>query len=322
MVNINSDDVMAQKKEKEEASKKEQEKRIKFGNFEFDEKHYLNTRLSKTEKEREIVIRLLPFSETELSPFKKIHVHSVRAINEHGELKWKKFMCPVGMGKDDKCPFCETAQKARKLMFEEKDEAKKAKYKEQLVINSSKDYWLVRCIDRANEQDGVKFWRFPDARNGDGIWDKIYNLFITKQKRGVNIFDLYDGKDLVITVKRQIDSAGKEKLVYQIQDDEEKRPLADTEEQMEAWVNDPMKWDDVYSVKSYDFLSIVVGGDWPVWNKELGKFIPKSEADKIEAEAQAQADRENAEGSSNDFSTFTVDINEGGEAEDDGDLVF
>ena len=136
---------------------------------------------------------------------------------------------------------------------------------------------------------------------------QIYSLFETKKKRGVNIFDLYEGKDLVITVKRQVDSSGKEKMVYQIQDDEKVRPLADSEEKMEEWVNDPMKWDDVYSVKDYDYLSLIVMGEWPVWNKDMNKWIAKSEADKIATEAKQQEISENLKPESKDFSTFTVD---------------
>lgn len=307
MVNVDSESVMAQKVEKEEAVKKSQEKKIKFGNVEFDEKHYLNTRLAKDEKEKEIVIRLLPFSETELSPFKKIYVHSVKVPGDNGEKKWKKFMCPIGMHKSDKCPFCETAKKAKKLKFEADNEELKKRYNSIEFMNSPKDYWLVRCIDRANEDDGVKFWRFPDAKDGDGIWDKIYALFETKKRRGVEIFDLYKGKDLVITVKKQTDSAGKEKMVYQIQDDEVVRPLSESEEQMEKWVNDPMKWDDVYSIKDYDYMSLVVQGEVPVWSKDLNKWISKTESDKITQEAEKQEAEENLRPESKDFSTFTVD---------------
>ena len=100
MVNVNSESVIAQKVEKEEAIKKAQEKKTKF-NVEFDEKHYLNTRLSKGEDKREIVVRLLPFSEKETSPFKKVYVHSVKITNEKGEKQWKKFMCPEEMAKSE-----------------------------------------------------------------------------------------------------------------------------------------------------------------------------------------------------------------------------
>ena len=173
VTNISAESVMAQKVEKEEAEKKALEKNsVKFGNVEFDEKHYLNTRLAKGEKEKEVVIRLLPFSSTELSPFKKIHVHSVRITNENGEKQWKKFMCPIKMKKSDRCPFCETAAESRRLRFESKEPALQQKFKDTEFMNTVKDYWLVRCIDRAHEEHGVKFWRFPDARSGDGVWDK------------------------------------------------------------------------------------------------------------------------------------------------------
>ena len=224
-----------------------------------------------------MVIRLLPFSEEHRSPFFKVHVHSVKMKNENGEKVWKKFMCPVGMGKSEKCPFCEVAQKARKLKFENTDdETVFKKYSSVEFMNEAKDYWLVRCIDRAHEEDGVKFWRFPDARNGEGIWDKIISLMETKKRRGVEIFDIYDGKDLVITVKRQTDSSGKEKMVYQIQDDEKQKPLAETEEQMENWVCDSKKWDDVYTIKDYDYLALIVQDEYPVWDKEQNKWVAKS----------------------------------------------
>ena len=307
MTNVSSESVMAQKVEKEEEAKNSQKKKIKFGNVEFDEKHYLNTRLSKGEDKREIVIRLLPFSQTELSPFKKVYIHSVKITNEKGDKQWKKFMCPIKMEKDDKCPFCETAAKARKLKFETTDEALKKEYNGVEFMNMVKPYWLVRCIDRDHEEDGVKFWRFPDAKSGDGIWDKIYALFEAKKRRGVEIFDLYKGKDLVITVNKQVDSSGKEKMVYQIQDDEVIKPLSESEEQMEAWVNDPMQWEDVYSVKDYDYLSLIVQGEWPVWNKDMNKWIAKSEADSIETEAREQEIQENLKPESKDFSSFTVD---------------
>jgi len=320
MVNITTESVLAQKVEKEEAAKNAQAKK-KFTNFEFDEKHYLNTRLSDNEKEKEIVIRLLPFSETHLSPFYKIHVHSVRAKNEDGERKWKKFMCPVGMGKADRCPFCETSEEARKLKFESKeDEAKWKEYSSVEFMYQPKNYWLVRCIDRAHEDHGVKFWRFPDAKNGDGIWDKIVSLIETKQRRGVEILDLYKGKDLVITVKRQPDSSGKEKMVYQIQDDETTRPLADTEEQMEMWVNDPMKWEDVYTIKDYDYLSLVVEGEYPIWSKEENKWVAKGELNKTK---EIESESEETEDDSTDYSSFDNNTsgNESSSGDDD-DLPF
>lgn len=303
VTNVSIEEVIAQKVAKEEAMKKSNEKKVKFGNVEFDEKHYLNTRLSKTENEKEITIRLLPFSLEERSPFKKVYVHSVKAVNENGEKQWKKFMCPEKMGKSDKCPFCETAERLRKLRFDTDDETLRKKYKDSEFMNSVKEYWIVRCIDRNHEEDGVKFWRFPDAMNGEGIWDKIINLSETKRKRGVEIFDLFEGKDLVITVKRQVNGE-KEKLVYQIQDDENIRPLSESEEQMEKWVNDPMQWSDVYSIKDYDYLSLVVVGEYPVWSKEENRWVAKSKNDTYGTNISL----ENNNSDEDDLSKFSIDI--------------
>ena len=187
MVNVNSESVIAQKVEKEEAIKKAQEKKVKF-NVEFDEKHYLNTRLSKGEDKREIVVRLLPFSERETSPFKKVYVHSVKITNEKGEKQWKKFMCPEKMGKSDGCPFCETAARARQLRFDSTDELKKAQYKDQEFMNSVKEYWLVRCIERGHEEDGVKFTADVYTTDGKTLHFNrkgIYNRYVNKHSKEI-----------------------------------------------------------------------------------------------------------------------------------------
>jgi len=313
MVNISAEAINAQKIEKDEAIKAALEKKKAYeeGSYkkkvEFDEKHYLNTILSEGETQREITIRLLPFSSTELSPFKKVHVHSVKAVNKDGVRKWKLFMCPIGMKKSDSCPFCEAAAEAKRLKFETTDADMKKKYNELEFMNSSKDYWIVRCIDRDHEEDGVKFWRFPDSRKGDGIWDKMYNLFETRNKRGTNIFDLYEGKDIIVTIKREKNDKGKENTVCLIQDDDRIKPLAATEEQMAQWVNDPMTLDDVYSTKDYDFLSLVLNGKFPVWSKNLNRWIGKDEAEQINNEARVQQIQENLMPQVQDFSSFTVD---------------
>lgn len=306
VTNVNVESIIAQKVEKENAIKEAQEKKAQFKKVEFNTDHYLNTRLEDGEKEKEIVIRLLPFSTTELSPFKKVHVHSVKAVNENGQKVWKKFMCPVGMGKSDKCPFCETSVQARKLKFECTDEAKRKEYGNIEFMNKQKDYWLVRCIDRDHEDHGVKFWRFPDAKNGKGVWDEMYALFQSRQKRGTNIFDLYNGKDLIVKVSRQVDSNGKESMVYHIQDDDRLTPLSDSEETMEKWVNDPMGWEDVYSIKDYDYMALVVQGEYPVWSKNLNRWIAKSDAQNIANEAKVQEIQENLMPQTQDFSSFTI----------------
>lgn len=311
--NVSVQSIIAQKVEKEEALKEAQEKKKKFERVEFNENHYLDTRLGKDESMRNITIRLLPFSEENDSPFQKVHVHSVRMTNADGNKVWKKFMCPIGMGKSDKCPFCETSAAARKRMYETEDKSLRDELNSIAFMNEAKDYWLVRCIDRDHEDHGVKFWRFPDAKNGKGIWDMLYSLFLLRQQKNQNIYDLYEGRDLVITVTKQVSDKGKETLSYLIQVDDDKTPLKANEDGtpneaiMESWVNDPMTWEDVYSIKDYDYMALVVDGKYPVWSKNLNRWIGKDEADAIEHEAKVQEVSENLTPQSKDFSSFTID---------------
>ena len=61
VTNIDVNEIIAQKVEKDEALKQAQEKKKQFTKVEFNVNNYLDTRLSKDENEKEITIRLLPF---------------------------------------------------------------------------------------------------------------------------------------------------------------------------------------------------------------------------------------------------------------------
>ena len=198
------------------------------------------------------------------------------------------------------------SEKARILKYNETNEAVRKDYGDIEFMNMAKDYWLVRCIDRAHEDHGVKFWRFPDSKKGEGVFDKIISLIKTRQAKGKDIVDLYNGKDLIITVTKSKASNGKETMVYNITDDDEIKPLHEDETVMEKWVNDPKRWEDVYSIKSYEYMDIVVQGEYPVWSKTLNRWIAKSDADKIAVEAKEQQVKENLMPQTQDFSTFTV----------------
>lgn len=306
-INVDIQGVINQKLEKERLAKEAQEKKEQMNRkAEFSPNHYLDAFLTKDETEKEITIRLLPFSPEEPSPFKKVHVHYVRWTKEDGSKGWKQFMCPVGMGKSNKCPFCETSQEARRLKFETQDEAKRREFNNIEFANQARDYWMVRCIDRDHEDHGVKFWRFADSKNAKGIWDSIYSLFQTRQKRGTNIFDLYEGKDIIIKMTRQMGNNGKPTTVYNVSDDDRITPLSTSEETMEKWVNDPLTWEDVYPTKDYNYLAIVVQGDYPVFSKTLNTWVGKNAAKAIENEAKAQELQENLTSQPQDFSSFTV----------------
>lgn len=256
----------------------------------FNEKNYLNVRLLPGEKSKEVVIRLLPFSPEGGTPFKKIYAHTVKVNKEVSPGGWKTMPCPKKNGVSDRCPFCETAEQAKELKFQAFDESEKKKYDEVEYANKHKECWVVRCIERGHEEDGVKFWMFSHNKKGDGIYDKIMNVFQTRYNKAIqqgkisNIFDLTEGKDLVIRVTK--DSMNKS--VYQITDDDEKTPLSTDPEKANAWINDSKKWDEVYTFKSFDYMSVLVKGGVPYYSKELNKYINKEEM-QAQAEAEIEA---------------------------------
>ena len=280
-VNISIEDVLNQK---EQETVKFKPKTV------FNEKNYLQARLANGEKNKEMTIRLLPFSQEETIPFHKVHMHTVRVNKEVSPSGWKTFPCPVKNHLGDKCPFCETAKQAKELKASASNEQEKKKYNEIEFMYQAKDMWIVRCIERGHEEDGVKFWLFPHSKKQQGVYDKINNIAVTRYKKALaqgkvnNIFDLNEGKDLVLTLSK--DSMDKTQI--NIADDDEKSPLTNDYEQGVAWINDEKKWDEVYTIKSYDYMSIIAQGGVPVFSKEKNTYVDKEEVN-AEADAEIEA---------------------------------
>ena len=259
----------------------------------FNEKNYLQARLTNNETSQTLTIRLLPFSPEGGSPFKKVFMHTVKVNKEVAPNGWKTFVCPTHNKKDgnvmgDGCPFCETSAKARELKSKSLDEPTKKKYGDVEFLNKVKEMWIVRCIERGHEDDGVKFWLFNSSKKKDGVYDKIMNLARIRSEAAArkgntySIFDLNNGLDLIITLTRTADN----KTSIQIVDDGFPSPLTDNYELGMSWIQDEKNWYDVYTVKSYDYMTIIAMGGVPVFNKELGKYVDKEEMNKIKEEAE------------------------------------
>ena len=259
----------------------------------FNEKNYLQARLTNNETSKTLTIRLLPFSPEGGSPFKKVFMHTVKVNKEVAPNGWKTFVCPTHNKKDgnvmgDGCPFCETSAKARELKSKSLDEPTKKKYGDVEFLNKVKEMWIVRCIERGHEDDGVKFWLFNSSKKKDGVYDKIMNLARIRSEAAArkgntySIFDLNNGLDLIITLTRTADN----KTSIQIVDDGFPSPLTEDYDIGMKWIQDDKKWYDVYTVKSYDYMTIIAMGGVPVFNKELGKYVDKEEMNKIKEEAE------------------------------------
>lgn len=276
---------------------------------EFNPKNYLNARLVNGETSKKLTIRLLPFSPEGGSPFFKVHLHTLKIKKENGS-SWKTFMCPVKNNKGDKCPFCELSEQARQMRYNATNEVEKKKYGDIEFMYRAKEAWICRVIDRDHEEDGVKFWLFNASRKKDGVYDKIINIFnnrweeAKKVGKELNIFDLNAGKDLTVTLTKDSNN----KTVIQITDASFITPLSNDYNQAKGWIEDQKKWDEVYTIKSYDYMSIIAQGGIPVFDKEQQKYVDKEELDKKNEKAREEEIKENYTEQKKDFSKFVEDI--------------
>lgn len=292
---------------------------------EFSEKNYLQARLRPGETKKSLTIRLLPFSPEGGTPFKKVFIHTVKVSKELSPGGWKTFVCPVHNEKGDKCPFCEVTAKAREYRFKTNNEIEKKKYGDIEFMNRAKAAWIVRCIERGHEEDGVKFWLFNDSRAKKGVYDELINIYNERKKaaerkgKTSNIFDLNDGKDLILTLTK--DDNGK--TVTKVVDDDERTPLTEDYELGMSWVNDQKKWDEVYTVKPYEYMAIVVDGGTPVYDKDQGKYVDLAKKQEEDKEAAEKELKENLTEHTKDFSEFAKPVNTTDEMIIDGeDLPF
>lgn len=256
----------------------------------FDVKNYLNVRLAEGEKEKTLTIRLLPMDLETGSPFAKIHVHNVKVPQEMvkpGEKNYKSYIClnkTVGIDHEKygtKCPFCDMNYAAYLESTKETDPIKKKALQDASIAFKSQEAVIVRCIERGNESDGVKFWKF-NIRVKDKLdpYNQILKLAKMREesakKKGEvnNILDIYDGRDLNVTI------TSSEKSAPTIVDDSDRSPLSNDEEQMKRWIFDQKKWQDVFTCKPYEYLNLVAQMRIPWYDKTKGVWVDKEEYEK------------------------------------------
>jgi len=227
----------------------------------FDLKNYFSVYLPDKVKTGSKQIRILPAADGG-TPFKEMFIHS-RQING----KWKKFTC-LNHNFDKDCPFCEARNE---LLGTKKDSDK-----ELAKTFGSRKMYVLRVIERENEEDGIKFWRFNHDYRNQGIMDKIITLFKLKG----NITDAENGRDLTIDIGR--DQKGN--CIVTGIGDHDPSPALDDPIKLKELIEDTRTWEDVYAVKTYEYLEIAVVGGEPVWDKESEKWVDKNELKKNEDE--------------------------------------
>ena len=256
----------------------------KVSEVKFDTKNYLNTRIDEGETEKTITIRLLPMNLETGSPFVKVHYHNVRVPKEM-VTKGKPYKSYICLSKNadidhDKygsdCPYCELSKAAYEKYNSETDPTKKEEWKKIANENYPHESVIARCIERGNEKDGVKFWKFNLRQDKQDPYHAIINLYNIRKKNGIeNILDIYNGYDLTITFK-----TGEPTPPPQIIDEKNPSPLSTDPEEMKKWIYDNKKWQDVFTPKSYEFLKLVSEMKIPWFDKTTEQWIDKAEYDK------------------------------------------
>ena len=234
----------------------------------YDLKNYFNTYIKEGIKSATKQIRILPTADGS-TPFVEVHTHKVQVDGE-----WKTFAC-LKHEKGEACPFCE-AREALLATGKDSDKELAKKY------NARKMY-VVKVIDREHEDEGVKFWRFNHDYRKEGIYDKIIGVLNAIKK---DVTNAENGRDLLLTINRNMNNIPVVSAVASL----DPSALSEDQETKDLWISDARTWEDVYSVRTYDYLEIIVRGGIPVWDKEEKKFVDKAALTSENADATLEAE--------------------------------
>ena len=222
-------------------------------------KQYLSIMLPKGAKSGEKRIRIVPTTDG-TSPFKEVFFHNIQIQG-----RWTKLYDP-GKGSDGK-------PSGERSPLNEVEEALRlagdAQSKELARSYRSQKFYIVKVIDRDNEEDGVKFWRFKHNWRGDGPIDKIIPIMA---KKG-DVTDRNEGRDLTLMLQSVPLPGGRgEYTTVSTVMYDDPAPMHSDDETMDKWVNDERTWRDVYSQKPVEYLEAIAKGLDPVWDSELKKY--------------------------------------------------
>jgi len=133
----------------------------------------------------------------------------------------------------------------------------------------SRKFYIVKVIDRDNEQDGPKFWRFKHNYKNEGILDKIIPIWRNKG----DITDAENGRDLIIELAKSKTPKGKEYTTVSAIMYDDPTPVSAEKAQAKEWVNDELTWLDVYSKKPVEYLEAIARGETPKWDNDKGGYV-------------------------------------------------
>jgi len=225
-------------------------------------KKYFAAILTQNETSGQKRLRILPTPDGS-SPFKEVWYHEVQV-----EGKWNKIYDP-GKNDNERSPLTEIHDELMSTGKESDRELAKS-YK-------PRKFYIVKVIDRDNEADGVKFWRFKHNYKNEGILDKIIPIWKAKG----DITDPEKGRDLIIELAKAKTPKGATYTVIQTVMHDDPSPVHADAETAKSWIEDPLTWADVYSKKPVEYLEAIARGETPRWSSELGKYVYGDEASEM-----------------------------------------
>ena len=249
-------------------------------------KKYFTEKLQKGVKTATRRFRILPGKDGQ-SPFVEAYFYE-RQVNG----KYEKIYCN-NLNDGEHCPLNEAKEA---LLMEG---SKKAK--QMASEYTPRKYYVVKGIDRDNEDHGVKFWRFKHKYTGDGVMDKLIPLFKLKG----DITDAREGRDIIITTNRNDKGWS---VVTSIMTDDVTILTSDKDKANE-WFNNSETFRDVYSKKPLEYLEIVAKNMTPIWDSEQGKYVSEEEKEDNETASLEEEITFMREQSNTDTSTKT-DVDE------------
>ena len=217
-------------------------------------KKYFAAILKDNEKQGQKMIRIVPTTDGS-SPFKEVWFHE---INVDG--KWQKFYDP-GKNENERSPLNE--------VYEELISTGRESDKQLATQYRSRKFYIVKVIDRDNEEDGVKFWRFKHNYKQEGILDKIIPIWKAKG----DITDSDNGRDLILELTKAKTPKGAFYTVIQTVMYDDPSPTHEDSKKASEWINDELTWEDVYSKKPIEYLEAIAKGDTPRWDSEKKGFV-------------------------------------------------
>jgi hypothetical protein len=217
-------------------------------------KKYFAALLAQDEKQGQRRLRILPTKDGS-SPFKEVWYHELQVDG-----KWYKFYDP-GKNDNERSPLNE--------VYEELISTGKESDKQLASQYRSRKFYIVKVIDRDNEQDGVKFWRFKHNYKNEGILDKIIPIFRAKG----DITDDEKGRDIILELTKAKANNGKQYTVIQTIMYDDPNPVHEDEKTAKEWLEDTLSWSDVYSKKPIEYLEAIANGEVPKWDSVTGKYV-------------------------------------------------